>query len=356
MTDLHADAVTATRRREIYVNLDGIRGLAAIFVVLFHAHPLLGHQWAPGGYLAVDLFFALSGFVVANAYEGKLKSQLTFREFSIIRIIRLYPLYALGALIGIAKVAVSLVIGQPLQFSLGEFAIITLLAVFFLPAPLDRDLNLFPLNVPSWSLFFELIVNFLYAALVRRLSVLVLVIVATVSALLLALGIFNEGHASIGATVKQFGPGLVRTVFSFTVGILIFRMKDRIRVTFPWYVAAVAVALSFLAPVTGQARPYFDVFVIWVLYPVLLACSFRSVVPKWMEAKFLFLGAISYTIYALHYPLIDFAQGAKQFLHLDGTLLTAALIAFLLLSSSLINRIIDTPSRSFLTKLLLRRK
>src|SRR5215210_2241655 len=94
--------------RPVYHSLNGLRGLAALIVVLFHAAALIGTQLAPGGYLAVDLFFILSGFVIAHAYDHRFAEGLGPLAFIRYRIIRFYPLYLLGLAIGASWLALEL--------------------------------------------------------------------------------------------------------------------------------------------------------------------------------------------------------------------------------------------------------
>jgi peptidoglycan/LPS O-acetylase OafA/YrhL len=79
--------------------MDGIRGIAAILVALFHFRATFLHydnNVIGDGYLAVDLFFVLSGFVLAHAYEHRFARGMTTFEFMRARVIRLYPLYFVG--------------------------------------------------------------------------------------------------------------------------------------------------------------------------------------------------------------------------------------------------------------------
>src|ERR1700761_6040207 len=89
--------------RRTFETLNAMRGIAAIGVVLFHGRALWHGAVAPHGYLAVDIFFMLSGFVIAHAYEERLRLGLSVAEFAKIRIIRFYPLYALGLTLGITR-------------------------------------------------------------------------------------------------------------------------------------------------------------------------------------------------------------------------------------------------------------
>jgi peptidoglycan/LPS O-acetylase OafA/YrhL len=74
--------------------LDGLRGLCALLIVFFHFH-MVGDGLHNHAYLAVDVYFLLSGFVVASAYEARLKSGAGVGWFFGVRMARLYPLYIL---------------------------------------------------------------------------------------------------------------------------------------------------------------------------------------------------------------------------------------------------------------------
>ena len=89
-----------------YATLDGLRGAAAMVVVFVHFHALYHLPEIEHGYLAVDLFFAMSGFVIANAYDRKLSSgELNWQKYFVLRLFRLYPLYFAGLALGVAALA-----------------------------------------------------------------------------------------------------------------------------------------------------------------------------------------------------------------------------------------------------------
>lgn len=133
--------------------LDAMRGVAALAVVLVHVAAYSGVNLAPGGNLAVDFFFALSGFVIARAYSARLRSGLSWLRFAEIRLVRLYPLVLLGCGFGLVKMLFQIGMGHETAPSWGQFAWILILNPLLLPAP---GVYLFPLNNPAWSLFFEL--------------------------------------------------------------------------------------------------------------------------------------------------------------------------------------------------------
>ena len=87
-----------------FTGLDGLRGLAALAVFGAHVPDPLLRDALPGCDLAVDLFFALSGFVLAHAYFERLRKGMGVGTFFKRRVIRLYPLYALGTIISLSIV------------------------------------------------------------------------------------------------------------------------------------------------------------------------------------------------------------------------------------------------------------
>ena len=89
----------AVPAKKVFRLLDGLRGIAALVVVLLHIPQFIKDDTFPEGYLAVDLFFVISGVVIRQAYEHRLESELSVWRFAWLRIVRLYPLYMLGAMI-----------------------------------------------------------------------------------------------------------------------------------------------------------------------------------------------------------------------------------------------------------------
>ncbi|MWV27318.1 acyltransferase family protein [Erythrobacter sp. GH3-10] len=144
-------------RNERYHTLDAIRGVAAIVVAYYHflagaGYLGFGQPWIQG-YLAVDLFFALSGFVIALSYEDKLRDGMGVGTFMMRRIIRLYPLFFLGLILGGGFLVLRAMLGATPDYSVSEVALEFGANLFMLPT-LRQDW-LFPLNIPAWSLFFR---------------------------------------------------------------------------------------------------------------------------------------------------------------------------------------------------------
>lgn len=182
-----------------YELLDGLRGVAALLVVFYHIFE--GFSFAGGGtlitvinhgYLAVDFFFILSGFVIGYAYDDRWKKNLTLKGFFKRRLIRLHPMIIMGAIIGcIAFFVQGGVKWDGTHVATSAVMLALLLAMCFIPAypgagyDVRGNGEMFSLNGPSWSLFFEYIGNILYALFIHRLSNKAL----TVLVILLGLGL-----------------------------------------------------------------------------------------------------------------------------------------------------------------------
>ena len=194
-----------------YELLDGLRGVAAIFVILYHfgegfaTSPV--DQMMNHGYLAVDFFFILSGFVIGYAYDDRWQRGMTADNFMLRRVIRLHPMVILSVIFGAVAYLIQGSVkwdGTPMPLSMLLLAL--LLGIFLIPvlpgagADVRGNNEMFPLNGPSWSLFFEYIGSILYAVWLHRLSSKWLRIVTAVSACGLAvmsLGNFS-GSYNIG--------------------------------------------------------------------------------------------------------------------------------------------------------------
>jgi peptidoglycan/LPS O-acetylase OafA/YrhL len=153
--------------------LDGTRGLAALVVMIFHLTAL--QQVFERGWLAVDLFFILSGFVITYSYGDKIKQGLTFKDFLVARFLRLWPLMALGLTLGLAASALHHFWVAPDGGLAAEVIAAFFFNLAFLPYISETTQvtygdvivydDLFPLNAPAWSLFFEMLIGLVYFGL-----------------------------------------------------------------------------------------------------------------------------------------------------------------------------------------------
>lgn len=199
MTNLQQSATHFADTKPHYALLDGLRGVAALLVVWYHVFE--GYQFASGsaiireinhGYLAVDFFFILSGFVIGYAYDDRWGKTLTLGKFFRRRLIRLHPMVVMGALIGLVMfILQGAVTWEGTPASVPAMMIALLCGLLMIPAlpgcgyEVRGNGEMFPLNGPAWSLFFEYIGNILYALFIRRFSTRALAILAGILSILL---------------------------------------------------------------------------------------------------------------------------------------------------------------------------
>ena len=299
--------------------LDAMRGIAAIAVMLFHAgaqSPLA----IPGGYLAADLFFVLSGFVLANAYEARLREGMTLRAFVQARLQRVYPVFWLGALTGCV--------------AWGGSA----LTMFMVPTPSETGL-LFEANAPLWSLLFELVANLLWALLAVRLGLGAMVAVLLALAALLVPAVLAQGNADLGAFWATALPGLVRTLFSFTMGIVLFRLFRREAATpresrLAWLLLP---ALTLLLAQGPEARALFDLAMLGLALPLVVWLGASWEIGS--SALATRLGGLSFPLYCIHAPFVAYAHGSATAM----ALVCAAMIGL----SLAIDRYYDRPIQAW---------
>lgn len=333
--------------RPHYEVLNGLRGVAALVVICFHFFEAFAtsvvDQRINHGYLAVDFFFLLSGFVLGYAYDKRWE-EMSVGDFIKRRIIRLHPMVVIAALLGAITFIVQGSVqwqGETISFLRIGFA--TLLTLFLIPtfpggaAEVRGNGEMFPLNGPSWSLFFEYLVSFFYAFTLRKFSTkkLVAFLIITGGGLaFFALGnLSGDGHLGVGWTMGgyNFLGGSLRVLFSFTAGLLISR-------TFRPRKIKGAFAIASLILIALLAMPHlqilwlnglYDVLCITLFFPILICIGASGVVASARREKFYrFLGDISYPIYIIHYPFMylfyAWVWGSGRFEREDLSSLTLA--------------------------------
>ena len=349
-----------------YPALDGLRGVAALCVVILHRHVWFGLEgWLGHGYLAVDFFFLLSGFVIANAYEGKLAGGMGAWDFVKARLIRLWPLLALGVTIGTIWRLLALHLDVAI-FTAKETWAIFGRGLLILPTLHSRFANTsaFPFDPPTWSLFFELAINFVYVAIFRFLStgrLLGLALACLVPLVLLA--VKGQG-LDAGDTAEDFWLGGIRVGFPFFAGVLLCRFKDlpafqRIRA--PFWVQALVLLAVMNTPNLGAAGGVFDLVCAVVVFPALVIAGANTVSSARETKALKLMGDLSYPAYVLHYPIyvlmgsladywgiVDYTQGALWFAFLS--------VAVILGVSQAATLWFDRPVRAWLTRVSAGRK
>lgn len=257
------------------------------------------------GYLAVDLFFMMSGIVIAHAYDGRLSAGMTAGQFLRLRIARLYPLYFLGLAIAALPLLVAIALGLARsQWTWASYGQALIFGVLMLPNPGAPGSLLYPMNAPAWSLFWELLVNFAYAATFPWISRPVLLIIILLSGVVLAASGLAQGSVDFGYEWASLHIALARVVFSFSVGVLISRLHDSGQLP---VIAAPTLALILLVagllaiPAKWGVTP--DILAICLIFP--LICIVAVGVESAGFGFCTFLGVISYPLYAVHMPMVN---------------------------------------------------
>ncbi|MCZ8372972.1 acyltransferase [Phocaeicola sp. KGMB11183] len=326
----HISSAAFTDTKPHYELLDGLRGVAALLVVFYHIFE--GLSFAAGGtlittinhgYLAVDFFFILSGFVIGYAYDDRWKRNMTLGNFFTRRLIRLHPMIIMGTIIG----AITFCIQGSVQWDGSHVAtsavmLALLAAMFFIPAypgagyDVRGNGEMFSLNGPSWSLFFEYIGNILYALFIHRLSNRGLAILVALSGIGLAwfalFDIVGYGMLGVGWTLDgaNFWGGMLRMLFPFSLGMLLSRHFRPIKIRGAFWICSAVLLILFCVPYIEGKSPVclngvYELICIALVFPALvwIAASGKTT-DKQSTRICRFLGDISFPLYAIHYPLM----------------------------------------------------
>lgn len=312
-----------------YAILDGLRGVAALMVVIYHIFE--GYAFAGGGiieslnhgYLAVDFFFILSGFVVGYAYDDRLGKSMKTKDFLKRRLIRLHPMVIMGAVLGAATFCIQGSTqwdGTEIFISLVMLSM--LCAMLFIPAipggcyEIRGNGEMFPLNGPSWSLFFEYIGNILYALFVRRLSTkLLTAIVVSLGIGYTAFAVFDAsgyGNMGVGWTLDSinFLGGMLRMLFPFSMGLLLSRNFKPFKVKGSFWLASSILIIIFAIPYIPSDgnicyNGILEAVCVTLIFPILVRLGASgSTADHKSTAICNFLGRISYPLYMIHYPIM----------------------------------------------------
>ena len=390
---MHNTYLASKPRYEI---LDGLRGVAALLVICYHCLesyiPIFGTQHINHGYLAVDFFFALSGFVIGYAYDDRWNRMTTWQFFKR-RLVRLHPMVVAGTLIGAC-----LFFYQDAAFPLIRecqgwmFALCLVMGLLMIPCGTGLDIrgwqetNSF--NGPNWSLTLEYIGNILYALVLRRLPVFVLALLTLGSAFFTldltmgwdVFGFFDEPkYDVIGGwciTPDQIYIGLTRLAYPFLCGLLISRILPRhmtkdnpsgsplhAKAGFWW--CSLSLAIIFCIPQLGgkacMADGLYQAVSIVVLFPLILLLGAGSVTTDIRSTKVCkFLGDLSYPLYISHFPLLHL-QRAYAETHATAPIWhhVTANVGVVLLSIGMawaLLRLYDMPVRQWLTENWLKKR
>ena len=367
-----------------YEILDGLRGVAAMIVVAFHLFETYSagptHQILNHGYLAVDFFFALSGFVIGYAYDDRWNRMTTWGFFKR-RLVRLHPMIIVGSLIG----AGLYYFGDAPMFQLvmqtpwWQMLLIMLMGCLMLPTPPSMDIRgwseINSLNGASWSLMWEYIANIFYALFIRRFSKVVLGIFVALSALLtidIAFNIDTFGLLEVrswaqytviggfGLSADQLYIGVSRLLYPFFAGLLLSRINKLIRIKAGFWWCSLLITLILVMPYLGNEEHLwidgaYNALAILILFPLIVAMGAGSSVTGTRSVAICkFLGEISYPLYITHYPMI-YVQMNWAAQHADAPLGTHIWVAVSIFIASVAVayasvKVYDLPVRAWLSE------
>jgi peptidoglycan/LPS O-acetylase OafA/YrhL len=342
-------------------SLDAMRWVAAMMVAALHFGLFGGVTTSPN--LAVDFFFALSGFVIAYAYDRKLTQGMTGEEFLQRRLIRLYPLFFVGIALGFL---VALVGSTHPGFTDndGPYLVQFLAALVFLPWPSDAvpgmtEAAAVPLNGPYWSLILEIHINLLFAIFFRWLGMGVLATLVAVFAIAVVGVSWQAGSLATGYLTQDLHHGMARVGFSFLAGVLICRLRHRVPIPkLHWSIAVPAVGVLLLMPVPKDVRWIYDAACVIVAFPALILAGAQSQpTGKRLLTLFAWMGGASYALYAIHAPLAAVSQFmAETNPEIPYRVWSLPFFVAAMALAFVLDRAFDAPFRRWLTAKLLTRR
>ncbi|HEY2348563.1 MAG TPA: acyltransferase [Puia sp.] len=339
-----------------YPILDGLRGTAAILVVIFHLFeayfPVMANHPMHHGYLAVDFFYLLSGFVVGYAYDDRW-GKMSVKEFIKIRLIRLHPLVILGVAIGAICFWFDPYTNLGHQVGLLKLIGVMLIGFTLLPSPDIRGWGeTHSLDGPCWSLLQEYIANLIYALFGRKMSKLILWIVVTVSAIALIWVSVSRGDLATGWGYSTFGIAVTRMMFPFFAGLLLFRSGKLIRIPKAYSLCSLALIMLFFTPYF-RYNGLFEAACIIIAFPLIVAAGAGGQINGRWAKLCKFSGDISYPIYIVHYPFIYIYTmwvATKKPVPAEIVPIAAGLFVFFVLLAWAAFRFYDVPVRAWLKK------
>ena len=358
-----------------YDLLDGLRGVAALMVIFSHVFEAFAtspiDQRFNHGYLAVDFFFILSGFVIGYAYDDRWKT-MTTKDFIKRRLIRLHPMVVLGAVLGVIAFCIQ---GcekwDGTQVSISMVMLALLINLFLIPAvpgsgpEIRGNGEMYPLNGPSWSLFFEYIGNIMYALFIRRMSTKALTALVVLAGIGLAsFAIFNfsgAGHLGVGWTMEEYNliGGFLRVLFSFSIGLLMSRVFKPIPVKGAFWICSLAIVVLLSMPYVGNGEALwmngiYDSVCAILIFPMLVYLGASGKTTDKHSARICkFLGDISYPLYMVHYPLIYLYFGwvkKENLTFAEAWPEALALVIGSIVLAYISLKLYDEPVRRYLTK------
>ena len=344
--------------------LNGMRGLSALVIVVFHFMEIIitdfSRIYIAHGFLAVDFFFVLSGFVVAYAYDNRIEG-MGLKTFIKLRLIRLQPLVVIGSILGLLTFLFDPYSNLYAVYGFRETAMLFITSLFMIPYPVvsERYFNLFNLNAPSWSLFWKYVANLAYATILFKASKKVLSTIALIGAVALFYIGWQYGNLLGGWNGETFLHGFARISFSFSMGMLVHRSGWIIKNRLGLIGMCTLLMLAFLTPYNEQWTWLVEPLIIVFYFPLLVSLGAGATLSNKFYKINKLSGDISYPLYMTHYPFmwvfanyVAVEEPSMTKLAYIIPLSTIALVAL----AYVVMQTIDTPIRSYLKTKLTKRK
>jgi peptidoglycan/LPS O-acetylase OafA/YrhL len=351
--------------KEHFEVLDGLRGSAAFLIVIFHLFNYsfgFHGPWAlvKHAYLAVDFFFALSGFVVAYAYDDRWMRMTTLQFFRI-RLIRLHPLVLIGATLGLLGYLLDPFSKGMNRGPLSMVLLAYLTSLLLLPSPpiAGRHNESQALNGPAWSLMQEYLGNIAYALILRRLRTATLWIVFAVSGLALSWVANSKGSLDGGWDYPNIWMAPLRLIVSFVLGLSLYRIHDRVRMPkVGLLILSIVLVVCFQMPKFSKIgaldwNGIYDVACVLFLFPLIIVCGAHSNAGTGMIRLCKFSGRLSYPLYITHIGFVYILAGYAWTRH-PGTAVIIGWIFVVLPLAILVAwfflKFFDEPVRAWLSR------
>ncbi len=360
-----------------FLILDALRGVAAIFVVLFHVLEVYSggdhsKQMLNHGYLAVDFFFMLSGYVMAHAYDDRW-DRMTIKDFFKRRLIRLHPMIIFGMTVG----AICFYFGASAYFpkiadtSIWQLLIILLIGYTLIPVPPSMDIRgwneMHPLNGPAWSLFLEYIANILHALVLRKLPKIALSVLVLLAAIALVhMAVTSPNGDIIGGwsvEPEQLRIGFTRLLFPYMAGMLLRRVVKVNSGKRTFYISGLLLLAVLSFPRVGGhsnlwANGLYDSLTVILIFPIIVYIGAIGEVRGAVTEKICtFLGDISYPLYIIHFPFayVFYAWVTTNNIPLlKGAVVGVIMLIAMVILSYIVLKKYDEPVRRYLAKRFMR--
>jgi peptidoglycan/LPS O-acetylase OafA/YrhL len=336
--------------------LDGLRGIAAIVIVIFHFMEIVETDYNKNvishGFLAVDFFFCLSGFVIAYAYDHR-AAQLSFTQFIRLRLIRLHPLVIIGSVLGLLTFLFDPFSDFYSSYGFGKTALIFLTSIFVIPYPVmvERYFNLFSLNAPAWSLFWEYVANVVYILVLFNTAKKILLLLIVIAAVVICYTATAYPNLSGGWGGENFIVGAIRVSFSFIAGMFIYRANWIVKNKLGFLGLSILLLVGFLVPYRDAYNWIIEPILVIFYFPFLVSLGAGASLKPKLKKIAKVSGEISYPLYMIHYPFVwiflTYVAVVKPTMSVLSIVIPVSVV-LLIISAYLVMIFVDLPIRKYL--------